>query len=107
MAEIDEDEDWAPLGSPCPPLPGEMRIIQIRYQEEPSEEDWEMVANLLVRLRASQPIMDLSALEIWVIPVAKRAAQKEENQLHKLPIIRTLDDEFPMWHYADGSDSEG
>ena len=81
--------------------------IRIRYSEEPSKRDWETLARFLVVLRDSQPLMDLSDLVIWIIPEGMREAEQKANQLRMLPILKTLDDEFPMWHFADGSDSEG
>ena len=88
--------------------PGDERSITIYYDEEPSGTDWDVLVGFLVRLRASQPLMDLDGLTVRILPSGARAKVQEAEQLRMLPILETWEHDFKMWHFADGSDdSEG
>jgi hypothetical protein len=95
-----------------PPLP-QVKSIVIHVLEEPSDEDWKVLTHYLTKLQNSMPIMDLhDPLLVRIVPVAERERLKEAALLPKLPVVETTDcpgspDSFTMWHFADGSDSEG
>jgi hypothetical protein len=103
-----EPEDWTEgvRGQPSPVVP--LREIIIQFQEEPRSEDWTLMTRLLGVIESQQPLMDLDQkLVVRIVPVAERADLKRQHRLRLTPVLETTDAEFVMWHFADGSDSEG
>lgn len=89
-----------------------MPQINILFSEEPDERDWGVLLTFLDTMRKSQPLMDTPMLEIWLMPENMRPAEQANNELRDVPVLKTVDDPgtshaFTMWHFADGSDSEG
>ena len=89
------------------------KSIVIHILEEPSDDDWKVLTHYLTKLQNSMPIMELhDPLLVRIIPACEREQLMERALLPKLPVIETTDapgsiESFTMWHFADGSDSEG